>query len=70
MVVSSPSGSLLGIPGTTPYKNRRGYVRTIFTAEAMRADFRILPYVRAAEAPVSTAASSVTEDRVSALHSD
>jgi alkaline phosphatase D len=50
------------------YKNRRGYVRTTFTAGEMRADFQILPYVRTPDAPVSTAASFVVEDRVPTLH--
>ncbi len=50
------------------YKNRRGYVRTTFTAGELRSDFRVLPYVRTPDAPVSTAASFVTEDRDPALH--
>jgi alkaline phosphatase D len=51
------------------FKNRRGYVRTTFTAREMRADFQILPYVRTPDAPVSTAASFVSEDRDHTLHS-
>jgi alkaline phosphatase D len=50
------------------FKNRRGYVRTTFTARELTADFRVLPFVRTPDAPVSTAASFVTEDRVSVLH--
>jgi len=50
------------------FKNRRGYVRTTFTARDLKTDFRILPFVRTPDAPVSTAASFVTEDRVRELH--
>lgn len=50
------------------YKNRRGYVRTKFTAGELRSDFRVLPYVRTPDAPVSTAASFVTEDRDHTLY--
>ena len=50
------------------YKNRRGYVRTRFTAGELRADFRSLPYVRVPDAPAETSASFVTEDRDHALH--
>jgi alkaline phosphatase D len=50
------------------FKNRRGYVLTRFTANELRSDFRILPYVRTPDAPVTTAASFVTEDRVPTLH--
>lgn len=41
---------------------QRGYVRTRFTADRMRADFRVLPYVRQPGAPVSTRASFVVHD--------
>ncbi|HEX6357722.1 alkaline phosphatase D family protein [Actinophytocola sp.] len=50
------------------FKNRRGYVRTTFTAGELRSDFRVLPFVRTPDAPVSTAASFVTVDREPALH--
>ncbi|OLR90580.1 alkaline phosphatase D family protein [Actinokineospora bangkokensis] len=50
------------------YKNRRGYVRTRFTPSELRADFRVLPYVRTAGAPVQTAAGFVVEDRVPLLN--
>ncbi|PWW64369.1 alkaline phosphatase D family protein [Actinokineospora spheciospongiae] len=50
------------------FKNRRGYVRTKFSAGELRADFRTLPYVRTAGAPVETAASFVVEDRVPTLN--
>jgi alkaline phosphatase D len=49
-------------------KNRRGYVRTTFTASELRTDFRVLPYVRTPDAPVSTAAGFVTQDREPTLH--
>jgi alkaline phosphatase D len=50
------------------FKNRRGYVRTRFTARELTADFRILPYVRTPDAPASTAARFVVEDRGHVLH--
>ncbi|GAA3018684.1 alkaline phosphatase D family protein [Actinokineospora globicatena] len=50
------------------YKNRRGYVRTRFTARELRADFRVLPYVRTAGAEAATAASFVVEDRGNTLN--
>jgi alkaline phosphatase D len=51
------------------HKNRRGYVRTRFTDRELRADFRILPFVRDPDAPATTAASFVVEDRDPTLHS-
>jgi alkaline phosphatase D len=45
------------------HHNRRGYVRTRFTAGRMTADFRVLPYVRQEGAPVQTRATFVVEDR-------
>lgn len=65
---STSSGVLAENPHLKFFKNRRGYVRTTFTPQELRTDFRILPYVRTPDAPASTAASFVTEDRVSALH--
>lgn len=50
------------------FKNRRGYVRTRFTAGELRAEFRTLPFVRTPGAPVSTAASFLVEDRDPTLH--
>jgi alkaline phosphatase D len=50
------------------HRNRRGYIRTRFTADELRADYRVLPYVTKPDAPVSTAASFVVEDRVPALN--
>ncbi|MGH3912972.1 MAG: alkaline phosphatase D family protein [Pseudonocardiaceae bacterium] len=50
------------------YNNRRGYVRTRFTPSEMTADFRVLPYVKQAGAPVETRASFVVEDRRPGLH--
>jgi alkaline phosphatase D len=62
------AGVLAENPHLKFYKNRRGYVRTTFTARDMRADFRVLPYVRTPDAPVATAASFVAEDRAPVLH--
>ncbi len=45
------------------YNNRRGYVRTRFTAGEMTADFRVVPYVQRAGAPVETRGSFAVEDR-------
>jgi alkaline phosphatase D len=56
-------------PNLKFYKNRRGYVRTRFTDRELRADFRILPFVRDPDAPATTAASFVVEDRDPRLHS-
>ena len=50
------------------FKNRRGYVRTRFTATELRADFRILPYVTRPGAEAQTAATFHVEDRDPALH--
>ncbi|MET0132202.1 MAG: alkaline phosphatase D family protein [Kibdelosporangium sp.] len=50
------------------HKNRRGYVRTRFTAGEMRADYRIVPYVRQPGAEAATAASFVVPDRDPRLH--
>jgi alkaline phosphatase D len=50
------------------FNGRRGYVRARITAEDMRADFRVLPYVSHPGAPVQTAASFVVPDRDPALH--
>ncbi|SDD98494.1 alkaline phosphatase D family protein [Actinokineospora iranica] len=49
-------------------KNRRGYIRTRFTADELRADYRVLPYVRTAGAQAETAATFVVEDRDPTLH--
>ncbi|MHA6792771.1 alkaline phosphatase D family protein [Pseudonocardia bannensis] len=45
------------------YNNRRGYVRTRFTAQEMTADFRVVPYVQRAGAPVEIRGSFAVEDR-------
>lgn len=50
------------------HKNRRGYVRTKFTAGELRADYRIVPYVSKPDATAETAASFVVEDRDPTLH--
>ncbi len=49
-------------PGIRFANSQRGYVRTSITRESMRADFRVLPYVKQPGAPVSTRASFVIED--------
>ncbi len=51
------------------FSGRRGYVRTRITADEIRADFRVLPYVSRPDAPVRTGASFVIGDREPALHS-
>ncbi|OXM73804.1 MULTISPECIES: alkaline phosphatase D family protein [Amycolatopsis] len=50
------------------HKNRRGYIRTRFTANELRADYRILPYVSRPGAAAETAASFVVTDRDPSLH--
>jgi alkaline phosphatase D len=50
------------------FNGRRGYVRTRVTAEEMRADSRVLPFVSHPGAPVHTAASFVVPDREPALY--
>jgi alkaline phosphatase D len=62
------SGVLAENPHIKYFKNRRGYVRTTFTPNELRTDFRTLPFVRTPGAPVATAASFVTPDRDSSLH--
>lgn len=49
------------------FSNRRGYLRVRITPEALRADFRILPYVSRPGAPVSTGASFIVLDGEPAL---
>lgn len=49
------------------FSNRRGYLRATITPEALRADFRILPYVSRPGAPVDTGASFVVSDGEPAL---
>ncbi|WP_306327128.1 alkaline phosphatase D family protein [Streptomyces venezuelae] len=43
------------------FNGRRGYVTVALTEESARADFRTVPYVTSPGAPVTTAASFVTE---------
>jgi alkaline phosphatase D len=50
------------------HKNRRGYVRTRFTADTLTADFRTLLYVSTPGAPVATAATFVVADGTKRLH--
>lgn len=50
------------------FSGRRGYVRVRFTADEMKADFRVLPYVSRPGAVARTGASFVVPDRAAALH--
>ncbi|WP_237570135.1 alkaline phosphatase D family protein [Mycolicibacterium lacusdiani] len=45
------------------FSNRRGYVRTRITTDAIQADFRTMPYVSRPGAPIATGASFVIADR-------
>ncbi len=49
------------------FSNRRGYVRTRITADALRADFRTLPFVTRPDAPARTDATFVIADRTPVL---
>ena len=51
------------------FSNRRGYVRTRITADELRADFRVVPFVSQPGAEVYTGASFVVPDRAPALRS-
>jgi alkaline phosphatase D len=50
------------------FNNRRGYVRTRITPDALRADFQVVPAVSQPDAPVQTRASFVVADRDPTLH--
>lgn len=50
------------------YKNRRGYVRTRFSADQVRADYRVVPKVSEPGAAAETAKSFVVADGEPALH--
>jgi alkaline phosphatase D len=50
------------------FSSRRGYVRAVITADELRADFQVVPYVSRPGAPVETRASFVVTDREPALH--
>ncbi|HEX2285637.1 MAG TPA: alkaline phosphatase D family protein [Mycobacterium sp.] len=50
------------------FSGRRGYVRARITAEELRADFQVLPYVSRPGAEVQTGASFVVPDRAPELH--
>jgi len=50
------------------FSGRRGYIRARITAEELRADFRVLPYVSRPGAAVQTGASFVVPDRDAALY--
>jgi alkaline phosphatase D len=49
------------------FSNRRGYVRTRITADELRADFKVLPFVSRPDAPVGIGASFVVVDREPSL---
>ncbi|MBB5914954.1 alkaline phosphatase D [Nocardia transvalensis] len=51
------------------HNNRRGYVRTRITPDAIHADFRAVPYVSTPGAPAETRASFVIVDRSPGLES-
>ncbi len=55
-------GQLVENPHIRFANSQRGYVSTRFTADQMRADFKVLPYVKQPGAPVSTRASFVVEE--------
>jgi alkaline phosphatase D len=57
------SGLLTENPHIRFSNNRRGYVRTRITETDLTADFRVVPYVQRAGAPVETRATFVVEDR-------
>ena len=57
------AGQLADNPHIRFFNDRRGYVRTRFTADELTAEFRVLPYVQEAGAPVETRATFVVEDR-------
>ncbi len=46
----------------------RGYVQTRITADELRADFRVMPYVSRPDAPVQTGALFVVPDRDPTLY--
>ena len=50
------------------FNNRRGYVRTRITPDAITADFRVVPYVSRADAPVQTRGTFTIADRQPGLH--
>lgn len=49
------------------FSNRRGYLRTRITADQVRADFRIVPYVSRPGAAVQTGATFAIADRTPAM---
>ncbi|HEY2207378.1 MAG TPA: alkaline phosphatase D family protein [Pseudonocardia sp.] len=50
------------------FNNRRGYVSTRITPDAVTAEFRVVPYVSRPGAPVETRARFVVEDRRAGLN--
>ena len=61
-------GYLRENPHVKLHNKQRGYVRTQFTADQLRADFRVVPYVSKPGAPVETLASFAVEDGKPGLH--
>ena len=49
------------------FSNRRGYVRARVSADEIRADFRVLPYVSSPGAPAQTGATFTIADREASL---
>ena len=54
-------------PHVRYFSNRRGYVRTRISADDVRADFRVVPYVSTPGAPVHTGATFTIADRLPRL---
>ncbi|MGH4011006.1 MAG: alkaline phosphatase D family protein, partial [Pseudonocardiaceae bacterium] len=50
------------------FNNRRGYVRTRFSAGELQVDFQVVPFVTRPDAAVETRASFIVPDRDPALH--
>lgn len=61
-------GYLRDNPHVQMYNNQRGYVRARISAEEIRADYRIVPYVTEEGADVRTHASFVIEDGTPGLN--
>ncbi len=55
-------------PHVKYYEDRRGYVRTRFSAKELRADFRTIRSITEADVPAETAATFVVEDGDRTLH--
>ena len=57
----NPSPALALNPHLKFFNSRRGYVRVTLTPEGLTADYRVVPFVSKAGAPVETRASFVVE---------